>query len=124
MPQRGRRHADDLILMALACGATWEAAANRAGVSKPTVQRRLKDPEFCRRLQEVKADIVKRNSAGLNAASGEAIKTLVSLLPSGNPYAARLGAARTILETGMRMHEVAGLEERVAGLEAQLAVKQ
>src|SRR5260370_30644149 len=123
MPQRGRSNADDLLLMALACGATWEAAANRAGGSRPTVQRRMKNPEFCPRLQEVKADIVKRNSAGVYAASGEAIKTLVSLLPSGNPHTARLGAARTILETGMRMHEVIDLEQRLAGLEAQLALK-
>jgi hypothetical protein len=121
MPQRGRRNADDLILMALACGATLEAAANRAGVSKPTVQRRLKDPEFCHRLQEFKSDMVKRSSAGLTAASGEAIKTLVSLLAPTNPHASRLGAARTILETGIRMREVVDMEERLAALEQQAA---
>src|SRR5262249_38049680 len=121
MPQRGRRHADDLLLMALACGATWEAAAQKAGVSKPTVQRRLKDPEFCRRLQEFKTDMVQRSSANLTAASGEAIKTLVMLLGPSIPHAVRLGAARATLELGIRMREVADTEERLAALEAQMA---
>jgi hypothetical protein len=110
--------------MALACGATWEAAAQKAGVSKPTVQRRMKDPEFSRRLQDLKTDMVKRASAGLTAASGEAIKTLLALLAPTIPHAARLGAARTILETGIRMREVADTEERLAALEAQLASQQ
>jgi hypothetical protein len=124
MPQRGRRNADDVLLMALACGATWEVAAQKAGVSKPTVQRRMKDPEFRRRLQEFKADMVKRASAGLTAASAEAIKTLVSLLAPSMPHGARLGAARTILETGIRMREVVDTEERLTTLEAQMALQQ
>jgi hypothetical protein len=60
----------------------------------------------------------------LTAASGEAIKTLLALLAPTIPHAARLGAARTILETGIRMREVADTEERVAALEAQMASQQ
>jgi hypothetical protein len=51
MLQRGRRNADNILVMLLGCGATWEAAAQKAGVSKPTIQRRMKAPNFCRRLQ-------------------------------------------------------------------------
>jgi len=105
----------------LACGATWETAAQRAGVSKATVQRRMKDPAFRQRLQDLGADMVKRASAGLTAASGEAIKTLVSLMPPTIPHAVRLGAAKTTLETGIRLREVADTEERLAALEAQMA---
>jgi hypothetical protein len=65
MPQRGRRQADDMILMALACGATLEAAAAKAGVSKTTVQRRMQDPAFKARLQEFRSDMVKRNASTL-----------------------------------------------------------
>jgi hypothetical protein len=112
-----------MLIMLLASGATWEVAAQKAGVSKPTVQRRLKDPAFCLRLQEFKADMVKRASGNLTAASGEAIKTLVSLLGPTIPHAVRLGAARTTLEMGIRMREVADTEERLAALEAQLAAQ-
>jgi hypothetical protein len=102
MPQRGRRQADDLILMALACGATLEAAAVKAGVSKTTVQRRLQDPAFKARLQEFRSDMVKRNASTLTAASGEAIKTLLSLQQPTSPPAVRLGAARRSLRSASR----------------------
>jgi AcrR family transcriptional regulator len=122
MPQRGRRQADDMILMALACGATLEAAAAKAGVSKTTVQRRLQDPEFKARLQEIRSDMVKRNASTLTAASGEAIKTLLSLQQPTSPPAVRLGAARSVLEIGIKMREIADVEERLAALEQQMTM--
>src|SRR5438034_2765520 len=113
MPGRGRRNADDMLLMALACGATIEAAAQKVGVSQATVYRRLQDPEFQKRLQQLRSDMVKRASSTLNAAGVEAVKTLLALLQSGVPPAVRLGAARSILEIGIKMREVTDLEERL-----------
>src|SRR5262249_32605480 len=50
---RGRRNtADEQLLMALACGATVEAAARAAHVSVSTAYRRLREPAFCQRLQQ------------------------------------------------------------------------
>jgi hypothetical protein len=49
---------------------------------------------------------------------------LVSLLAPSMPHGARLGAARTILETGIRMREVVDTEERLAALEDQMASQQ
>jgi hypothetical protein len=121
MPQRGRRNADDVLIMALACGATQEAAAQKAGVSKPTVQRRLQDPAFRARLQEASADMVKRTARTLTAASTEAIKTLLELQKAAVPHATRLGAAKAILEIGFKAREFADLEERLTALEQQAA---
>ena len=121
MPQRGRRNADDLLLMALACGATWEAAAQKAGVSKATVQRRMNDPAFHKRLQELGTEMVKRSSAAMTAGAMESIKTLMTLQGTSAPYNVRLGAARAFLEIGIRMREVADTEERLAAVEAQIA---
>jgi hypothetical protein len=121
---RGRRNVDEMLLSLLACGATAEVAAHKAGVSRATVQHRLKDSSFQQRLQDLKADMVKRSSATLTAAAGEAIKTLLSLQGSSIPHAVRLGAARTILEIGIRMREVVDAEERLAALEQQAAPPQ
>jgi hypothetical protein len=117
MPQHGRRNVDQLLLMALACGATYEAAAAKAGVSKTTVYRRLQAPEFQRQLQETQAEMVRRTSGTLTAAGTEAIKTLLSLLQPSAPAAVRLGAARSVLELGIKIRELAELEKRVAALE-------
>ncbi len=123
MPQRGRRQVDDMLLMALACGATLEAAGQKAGISKATVQRRLKDPGFQGRLQEFQAEMVKRLSRTLIAAGTEAMKTLLMLLQPTVPPAVRLGASRTVLEIGIKMREVADLEERMQALEAQMSIE-
>jgi hypothetical protein len=122
MPHRGRRNADELLLMALACGATVEAAAAKAGISRATVQRRLADPAFRQQLQEVRAEMVQRTAGMLTAPAGEAVKTLLELQKGTVPHASRLGAARSVLEIGIKMRESADLEARLAAVEAQLAV--
>jgi hypothetical protein len=122
MPQRGRRNVDDILLGALACGATHEGAAQKAGVSKRTVERRMKDPEFLARLQEHCSGMLRRSARTLTAAATEAIKTLLALLSSTIPHATRLGAARTILELGPKLRETAEFEERLTALEQQMTL--
>jgi hypothetical protein len=121
MPQRGRRSTDQLLLMALACGATVENAAVSAGISQATVYRRLKDPEFQQELCKTKTEMVNRTAAMLTAAAGEAVKTLLALQKDSTPPASRLGAARAVLELGVRIRESAELEGRIAVLESRLA---
>lgn len=120
MPRR-RNHPDDVLLLHLACGATAEAAAQKAGRSQRTVFRRLADPDFQRRLRELRADMLQRTAGMLTAAALEAVKTMVALLATNVPSAVRLAAARSVLELGLKVREAQELDERIAALEAQLA---
>lgn len=120
--RRGKRILDDRLLLALACGATVESAARTAGVSEATAYRRLRDPKFKKRLDELRGDLVQRTAGMLTAAGGEGVKTLLALLKEATPAAVRLGAARAVLELGVKLREAAELEERIAALEAQLGV--
>jgi hypothetical protein len=104
----------------LACGATVEAAAQKAGVSRATVQRRMRSPDFQARLQEMRSDMLARAAAALTAAASEAIRTLLALLQPSVPHATRLGAARAIMELGVKMRQDKDFEERLAALERQL----
>jgi hypothetical protein len=121
MPHSGRHKADQTLLMALACGATVENAAKTASVSPATVYRRLQEPEFQKKLQEIRSDMVRRTAGGLTAAGLEFVRTLVELTKPPTPAAVRLGAAKTGLEIGMRAREAATLEERITMLEQHLA---
>jgi hypothetical protein len=114
-PTKGR--ANDVLLAALACGASKQAAAQQAGVSVSTVYRRLADAEFRRHLKEFRADVVERTSAALTAAGLEFVKTLVTVAGSNAPPATRVAAARAGLELGMKVREATDLEERMAALE-------
>jgi hypothetical protein len=124
MSKAPQSNADSIILLAVACGATAEVAANKAGVSTATVHRRLKKPEFKAQLQKMRADMVERTIGMLTAAAGEAVKTLLSLQKETVQAAVRLGAAKAILEIGMRLREVSELEDRIAALEEQLKTQQ
>ena len=124
MADRQRRKAEDALLLALACGASVEQAARQCRLSPRTVYRRLDDPDFQGRLQAMRADMVQRTAGALTAAATEAVRTLLDLLKPPAPPAARLGAARSVLEIGVKLREVAEFEVRLAALEEQLAAEE
>ena len=121
MARRCRKKAEEALLLALACGATVEGAARQAGLSERTAYRRLGDPDFQRRLQELRADMVQRAAGALTAAGGEAVRALLELLRSSPAAGVRLGAARVVLEMGLKLREVTETEERLTALEKRLA---
>ena len=53
----------------------------------------------------------------LTAAASEAVRTLLSLQKESAPPAVRLGAARAVLEVGMKLREVVDLQARMEELE-------
>lgn len=121
MADKPRKKAEDALLLTLACGASVDQAARQCGLSPRTVYRRLAEPIFRQRLQKMRADMVSRTAGTLTAAAGEAVRALVDLLKPVTPAAVRLGAARAVLEIGMKVREVSDLEERMVALEQQFA---
>jgi hypothetical protein len=121
MPEQRKKN-EDALLLALACGATVEAAGRQCDLTERTVYRRLREPAFKARLQELRADMVRRSAGMLTAAAGEAVRTLLSLQKDSAPPAVRLGAARAVLELGIKVRELADLEARIVTLEAQAGI--
>jgi hypothetical protein len=116
----GRKGADDKLIGLLANGHTVVYAAKEAGVSERTAFRRLQDPVFRRRVQDIRREALERATAMLGTAASSAVGTLVKLL-DGESEMARLGAARSILEFGCKLRESLSLEQRLAELEERLA---
>ena len=119
--RRGKKDADDAFLIFYAHGATIEIAAAKAGISKRTAQRRLQNPDFLRRLAEIRAETLRRIADLLTALNLEAVNSLLELQKATTPPAVRLGAARAIIELGVRLRENYNLEERLAVLEKAVA---
>ena len=117
-----RKAVDRALLQALACGATVENAAAKAGVSPRTATRRMADPVFQNRLRQVRSDMLQRTSGALTAMGQEAARALLELLKSSTP-SVRLGAIRTAFEMAIKIREAADLEGRLAALEQQMASK-
>jgi hypothetical protein len=118
-PKTYHKKVDESLILALACGASVETAARQCKVSERTIYRRLKDAAFLAEVREARAEMVKRSAGMLTAASGEAVRTLMSLQKDSVPPAVRLGAARAVLEIGIKVRELVDLETRIAALEAQ-----
>jgi hypothetical protein len=123
MPSGNRRQADDALVLALACGSTIEAAAQKAGVHRTTVQRRMADPVFRAKLAKARSDMIERATAMLSAASMEAVKTLLDLQDKKSPPTARLGAARSVLEIGSRLRVENELMSRLEATERALGLR-
>jgi hypothetical protein len=119
MPTKPRKKAEDQLLLTLACGATVESAARQCQLSKRTVYRRMEEPEFHRRLNALRSDMVQRTAGALTAAGSEAVRTMLELMKRAKTESVQLGAARSVLEIGMKAREFAELEERLAALEQQ-----
>jgi hypothetical protein len=124
MAREQRKKADQPLLLALACGASVESAARQCRLSERTVYRRLADASFRRELAKMRAEMVQRSAGMLTAAALESVKTLITLQGTTSPPGIRLGAAKAVLEIGVKIRESADLEERVAELEERLPDKR
>jgi Homeodomain-like domain len=122
MAEKLRKKAENALLLTLACGATVENAARQCGLCERTVYRRLENPDFRQRVQQLRNDMIQRSAGALSAAATEAVRTLVELQKATAPPAVRLGAARSVLEIGIKLREAADLEQRLSALEQQLSV--
>ena len=115
-----RKKNEDALLLALACGATVESAARQCDLCERTIYRRLRDREFRIQLHRVRADMVARTAAMLTAAGLESVRTLLELQKGTSPAAIRLGAARAILEIGLKLREAVDLQLQIDELEGRV----
>jgi hypothetical protein len=120
MAGRGRKGADEVLAGHLAAGLTTAQAAEKAGVSERTARRRLKDPRFCRRVQELKTEAVNRATGILGRSMAGAAGVLTRLLTSDDERV-RLQAARDIIGLTLKARRDEDLEQRMAELERKLA---
>ncbi|MCC7425043.1 MAG: hypothetical protein IT428_32640 [Planctomycetaceae bacterium] len=116
MAGKGRQNADDRLIVELAGGKTVAEAAAVAGIGERTVYRRLNDPAFRKCLSDARSAFVEQALAKLAGASGRAVATLVTLLDA-EADSIKLGAARSILDAGLKLREAVELEDRIRRLE-------
>jgi hypothetical protein len=119
MAGHGRKNVDEILVEALACGASPASAAQRAGVSLRTVFRRQEQPAFRQRVEKMKEETVERTSAMLTAMGIEGCRGLHDLIEKTTPPYVRLGAIRALLDMGCRLREHIDLTRRVTALEAE-----
>ena len=115
----------ELALRAVISQPTLKEAALAAGVSDSTLWRYMRDAEFSRRLREARREAVSHTTTRLQQASSDAVTVLRDLmLKEDAPPAARISAARTVLDYTYRADEQDGLRARIDELEGFILLKQ
>jgi hypothetical protein len=118
-PPTGKKKGDEALLVALASGQSVPRAAQKAGVSQRTAYRRLRDPAFKARVTKARADMVERALGHLAAGTTEAAVALRQLLRHADAKV-RLGAAKAILDSEMKLRAEVDLARRIEALEETL----
>jgi len=119
MSQGGTDFEDDHLALLLASGQSVAAVAEQTGVSRRTLYRRLEHPEFRTRVRNLRSEMVDQAAGYLSRVAVKAVRTMEELLDSGSDNV-RLSAAKSILETGMRLRESAEFAQRLAEVESRL----
>ncbi len=116
MAHRGRRNADEALALAVASGQTLRDAAAAANLGERTAARRWADPDFRRRVNVLRGEMVQRSLGRMADGMTEAAGVLRALL-AAESESVRLGAARSLLEYGVRLREAVDIEDRLRALE-------
>ena len=118
MAGNGRKNADALAL-ALAAGDSVPDAAAKAGMGERTAYRRLADPAFRQRIQTLRSEMIGQALGRMANGMTEAADVLRALLKA-DAETVRLGAARSLLDLGVKLRDAVVLQEKVKELETIL----
>lgn len=103
-------------VLALVESSSVAAAAVASGVSRQTLYRWMREPEFATMLRQASGERVEQASRELTAMMSKAVEVLHALLESGSEHQRRL-AADSIITNAIRLRELVELESRIVELE-------
>lgn len=102
----------------LAGGCSSEEASERCGAAGRTIRSwTIKYPAFNRRIQQLRAEMTSRALGRMVDGMAFAASTLRALLKAKSETV-RLGAARAVLELGVKLRDSVEIEARIAALES------
>jgi hypothetical protein len=120
MIQTAKRSA---LFIAIAAGQSVREVARQHSVAERTVRRWLCSPKAQKVISRYRSQITSTALGRLNEGLLAAADTLVDLLKADSEQT-RLGAARTIIESVVRLREVTEFEDRLRYLEERDAERK
>lgn len=122
---KGPKQKREVFIAALLAHPTVIQAAKACGISESTATRWLQEPQFKQRYAEARQQVLREALHYLEGTMLAAVATLRQVMLDANTKPSnKIQAARTILELGLRSHELYEIEERIAALEATLGGKR
>lgn len=112
-----------LAVEALMTSKDYIEAAAKAGVTRQTLNKWLKEPDFRTALRAVQAELFEELSWGLLKLSQKAVAAFDSILetPTAPGSAIRRAAANDVISHAIKLRELIGIENRIEDLERRLS---
>lgn len=111
----------ELAIAAILTCPTLKEAAKQIGITDVTLWRWMQLPAFQETLKQAKRQAVSQATSALSQICHEAVHNLRSIMNNEEAApSARVSAAKTILDSGLRGVELDDLETRLAALEREL----
>ena len=108
-------------IAALLAEPTLAAAAQAAGVNESTLWRWFQSPAFADAYRLARREAMAYAMARIQAALSEAVDTLRAVMADDDaPAGSKVSAARTVIDTAVKVAEIEDLEARVRLLEARI----
>lgn len=113
-----RRQRHEKVIAALLATSTREEAAEKLGINSRTIRRYFDEPEFLELYNEAAKAIISNSTEQIQKSLSPAISTLKAIVEddSANIHA-RVSAARSLLEYGIRLTEINDIGKRLDTLE-------
>jgi hypothetical protein len=112
-------------MLALLEYPTLKEAAAAVGVGETTLWRWSQEAQFKTAYMDARREAVRQSIAHLQSATGEAVTCLRDVMKSAKASdAAKVSAARAVLELSLRAVEIEDLANRVAELGAMIAQRE
>lgn len=109
---------DDRIITALLTKPTIKAAAVECGISESKVYSRLRDPDFKKRFDDARMQVLDDATRALQGRVIGAVATMWEVCKDkGNSAQTRLNAADAIIRNSIRMTEQQDVLNKIAELE-------
>ena len=106
------------VLAALLSEPTQKAASARTGVSERQIREYLSKPEFQEAYRQALSELVEQASIQARRGYAPALDALQEIVSDpGQPPAARISAARSLLEYGLKLTEQADILVKLDELE-------
>lgn len=111
-------HKQTQALAALLTQPTKERAAQAAGIGVTTLKRYLADPLFQAEYQKAVSSLIEDAATQAKQSLSPALSTLREIVEdTEQPASARISAARSLLEYGLRLTEINDILRDLEGLE-------
>ncbi len=112
-------NAHDQVVLLLAKGTSIERAASLSGLSARTIYRRLADPKFTAKVNQVRTELFEAAYGQLVGSLQSAVTTLKRLLRD-EASNVQLAAAKALLDFSGKLKDSVELSERLERIEEHL----